>query len=186
MVKPAPISTIAASISGSASSIWNQTRCWRAEKPARSSRAMKAGRSQIGIGRRRAETVADLVAGQVRGRPQRRLSALGRAVRGCRSESKRQGLASASLPRAGDERRLGRLDPVAAACRRATKRRRSTPNRCVPSRLARLARITVWPVVVALAQPQPLAADRQRRSLRAASSGRQPSRIASSWRRRWG
>jgi len=49
MVKPAPSSTIPASSKGSASSICSQTACLRAEKPAASSPAMKAGRSQIAI-----------------------------------------------------------------------------------------------------------------------------------------
>ena len=49
MVKAAPISSMASRKTGVASCICNQTRCSRAENPARSSDAMKAGNSQIGI-----------------------------------------------------------------------------------------------------------------------------------------
>ncbi len=141
MVKPAPISTIAARNTGCASSMWNHTRCWRAEKPACSSRSMKPGSSQIGI----AEGVPKLSRIWSRLRVEGSTSAASvRASRSGFSPPSDQVLAFSI--RQAPPARVARVPSIRLAGRPARSNRRNVAScSSVPSRSARAARITVCP-----------------------------------------
>ena len=106
IVNPAPTSTMAVRSSGSASSIWKNVRCFRAEKPAASSRAMKAGNSQIGT----ALGVPKLSRIWSREDHFLHLDAFG--FRDGRSGIKSPFLRTGNPPSARDEQRAFRLDAV--------------------------------------------------------------------------